>query len=179
MFGLRPSTRTTTRGTWTPITAMWTGTIRTTTTITSGVSSLLEIKWWRDNRRAGRSLSFFSHIGFASLSSVMFFTCFWHVGTFLSPGLSSPVFSAAAVSTGVGRQRFSYFLVAFVMSWLAPEWLSYNCPSGLVFLLSFRAWPGIQVAKESMLIWTPARRPEWQIKKQAGVTDKKTGQSDR
>ena len=138
MFGLRPSTRTTTRGTWTPITAMWTGTIRTTTTITSGVSSLLEIKWWRDNRRAGRSLSFFSHIGFASLSSVMFFTCFWHVGTFLSPGLSSPVFSAAAVSTGVGRQRFSYFLVAFVMSWLAPEWVLYNCHSGLVFLLSLR-----------------------------------------
>ena len=42
---------------------------------------------------------------------------------------------------------------------------SFSC-----FPLSFRAWPGIQVAKESMLTWTPARRPEWQIKKQAGVT---------
>ena len=44
------------------------------------------------------------------------------------------------------------------------------CHSGFVFLLSFRARPGIQVAKESMLTWTPARRPEWQIKKQVGVT---------
>ena len=51
---------------------------------------------------------------------------------------------------------------------------SFSC-----FPLSFRACPGIQAAKESILTWTPARRPEWQIKKQAGVTDKKTGRNDR
>ena len=42
---------------------------------------------------------------------------------------------------------------------------------GSFFSLSFRAWPGIQVSKESILTWTPARgrsdskkmRPEWQI----------------
>ena len=33
---------------------------------------------------------------------------------------------------------------------------------GLFFLLSFRAWPGIQAAKESILTWIPARRPVWQ-----------------
>ena len=36
--------------------------------------------------------------------------------------------------------------------------------------LSFRAWPGIQAEMEAILTWTPARRPEWQIKKQAGMT---------